>query len=434
MKIDKFILGILGLMPIIETLNGMYSGNHISDLYRILLLILIVCRIMISSYVYLQSIEMISIILFFFLLTCMQFIFLHGQIEAFISDMKTISRIMLAPLYYGYFCICLNKNTLEKRHLQNLLCLYSFLYGTLIIVPYLFGQGFATYDVSGTSFFSSVDEGVGVKGFFIEVNSLSAILISCLLFSGEKIFDKLRMVKIKSSLFYFCIFVINNVALLLVAMKTGVAIVFLYLVIFIIRLLTDKKITFELRRKIMLFIILSMLFSYSCFNTVLLNSIIGAFNRGKYFYNQFGGDVLTFVTSSRSSFLSNTFEAIQDSPYSLFLFLFGGGYWINLAKFYDPFKRVVTEMDWWDFFFSYGISGIAIYLLYFWKGLRNSIILKNRPIKIMLGSLFLYSIFAGHVIFNSMTATFLAICLGYATCNEQNELDRKEDYIDTSNF
>jgi hypothetical protein len=425
MKIEKFTLGVLGMMPLVESLNGAFQGCHVSDLYRIFLLVLI-CISLVRGYFYVQILEMLLLCLFFVFLVLGDYTFLHGQLQFFLSDLKSIFRILLAPVYYVFFNVSILKGRLTRKDLVQLLSFLSILYSVLVIVPSMFGLGFATYDTSGESFFTQLSEGVGSKGYFIEVNSLCAILMGFVVFTGESFFQDLRIsgeqcMKFFECKIHFVGFWLNCISLLLLGTKTGLVFVLTYFCIFILRILGGKKISKHFRIKFSGLILSILLMGYVLFYNTFVDMINGIFGRGEYFYNQFEGNLLTFITSSRSMFLKNTLDAIVSSKGGNYLILFGGGYTINLEHFWDPIRRVVTEMDWCDFFFSYGLVGLISYVFFFRKGLINYFRYINTPVKLLLLLLFIYSIFAGHVLFNSMTATILAICLAYISTDGHKE-------------
>ncbi|EHB6499358.1 beta-carotene 15,15'-monooxygenase, partial [Enterococcus faecalis] len=128
-------------------------------------------------------------------------------------------------------------------------------------------------------------------------------------------------------------------------------------------------------------------------------------------FKLFQGDWLRFLTSSRSEYLKQTFQNIDKSGKGLIITVIGGGYYLNFTNLYEFYKRSVTEMDWFDFYFSYGIVGVIFYIKYLKNGLLNYLFLnKYKQIKIIVTVFLVYSFFAGHIIFNAMTVTILAMC------------------------
>lgn len=431
MKIEKIILGVLGMMPLIETLNGAFQGNHISDMYRILLLVLILFSLM-KDYFYAQFFEMLFLCLFFVFLVFGSYTFFHGQLQFLLSDLKTIFRILLAPLYYVFFNVSILKKLVTRQDLSRLLSCFSILYSVLVIVPCMFGVGFSTYDAQGESFFTALNEGVGAKGYFIEVNSLCAILMASLVFTGESFLQSLCKEKKYymnnfENKIYFIGFWLNCISLILLGTKTGLAFSVVYFIVVVFRVAVSKSFSLNFRIKVLALIMGGLVIVRIFFYDVILGMIEGIWGRSTYFYDQFDGNIITFFTSSRSLFLKNTLDTIVNSEVGNYLILFGGGYTVNFDKFYFPVRRVVTEMDWWDFFFSYGIVGIVSYLSFFRKGLINYFQEENKPIKSVLLVLFVYSIFAGHVLFNSMTATYLAIVLAYMSASSYKTMESEKN-------
>ena len=82
----------------------------------------------------------------------------------------------------------------------------------------------------------------------------------------------------------------------------------------------------------------------------------------------------------------------------------------------DGFKRSIVEMDWFDLYFSLWHRRIHCVFILFVKDAVFSLFFSKRyEMKSMLLIFFMYSFLGGHIIVNSMTATFLAVCLSYSS-------------------
>lgn len=408
-KVNKLIYGLLLIMPIIESFNGYLIGYHISDGYRIILGILIFVYLLTSgSKIDQSSFQAVTVITVFILLTFLQFLLLHGFQTVLKNDLKTVFRIMLLPIYVAYFKKSFSSKDLEKQDIVRLFTAYSVQFMLLIIFPFLFNTGLATYDIYTNSLTSKI--GIGCKGFFIEANSLVAILIAMMAYAGETSWKNFQSMQYVNCTLYLLVCLGNVWALFIVSTKTGIVMAILYVLFFIIRFVIKAKTLFKIRVKMIIFFLALSPF----FVTLIKNSLDDFFIRTKYFYNLFGGDLVRFLTSSRSVYLRLTIKQISSSANESIIDLIGGGYYLSFFKPYEMYKRSVTEMDWFDFCFSYGLTGVIVYASYFKNCIVSYLFLKHTEyIKVVFTIFLIYSFFAGHIFFNSMTATILSLCFVY---------------------
>ncbi|WP_242384810.1 O-antigen ligase family protein [Enterococcus faecalis] len=409
-KINKLIYVLFLFMPVIESFNGYFVYLAISDIYRILINVLIVCSVVIYQKNFYKSVvDAILLVSVLIVLTLLQLLLLHGNLVVLKSDLNTIFRIMLFPMYVAYFKVAIKSNWIKINSIINILDAYSIQYMLLVIVPNIFGLGLATYDSTVNSTVTLIsDTSIGNKGYFLEVNSLIAILIAMMIYSGETAW-KGKFYKSFSSYYGFMLLIsLGNIyALFLVATKTGIAMAILYIFFFLIRLLIYTNMLKEIKFLILLFIIIVLFNSGKLLEEMFADVI----KRGMYFFNLFQGDWLRFLTSSRSEYLKQTFQNIDKSGKGLIITVIGGGYYLNFTNLNEFYKRSVTEMDWFDFYFSYGVVGVIFYINYLKNGLLNYLFLnKYKQIKIIVTVFLVYSFFAGHIIFNAMTVTILAMC------------------------
>nr|WP_270286355.1 O-antigen ligase family protein [Enterococcus faecalis] len=413
LKITKLIYGLLLIMPVIESFNGYLIGYHISDVYRIILGVLIFVYLLTSgSKMNQASFQAMAVITVFLLLTFLQFLLLHGFQTVLKNDLKTVFRVMLLPLYVAYFKQSFSNKDLEKQDIVRLFTAYSVQFMLLVIFPFLFNTGLATYDLQTNSL--TAKTGVGCKGFFIEVNSLVAILIAMMAYAGETSWKNFQSTQYVNCILYLVVSLGNAWALFIVSTKTGIVMAILYELFFIIRFVIMAKMLFKFR------VIIAILFlMLAPFFVVLIKDFLGDFFiRTKYFYNLFGGDWVRFLTSSRSVYLSLTIKQISGSINELIIDLIGGGYYLSFFKPYEMYKRTVIEMDWFDFYFSYGLVGVFVYVSYLKNSIVSYLFFKHAEcIKVIFTIFLVYSFFAGHIFFNSMTATILSMCIVYFEYN-----------------
>lgn len=415
LRLNKVILIVFLLMPIVESLNGYYHGNGLSNIYRFILLLLIIVYFIrygqrISGYV-----------LNFMFITCtllvilgIQFIWFHKNEGIFLADIKSILRILLAPLYFVFFYEGLRSRDISYEDLRQLLIGYSLLYSLLVIIPYLQGSGFVSYDFDGNGLMSKSTDvnGIGCKGYFIELNSLIAILSACAFFIKNMILKFLVNKQTNYLIIVTITYILLLASLFITATKLGIFLALLCAAILIIQILRCKIAT---KQKLIIVLVISTFLILLSF--LLKNLFTEVFSRLSYFYGKSDGNILNVITSNRFSYLSESLMQIDESGHSLFIHFFGAGYYSSFAL--NGFNRNIVEMDWFDLYFSYGIIGFMTYV-YFFKDIVFSLFFsKHNEMKIMLLIFFVYSFLGGHILVNSMTATFLAICLSYSS--EVNE-------------
>ncbi|WP_371300372.1 hypothetical protein [Enterococcus hirae] len=326
------------------------------------------------------------------------------------ADIKSVLRILLAPMYLVFFYEALHAKDISRTDLKHLLIGYSLLYSLLVVIPYLQGTGYVSYDFDGNGLMSKSSEvkGIGCKGYFIELNSLIAILSACSFFIKNMIIKFINKKQSNQLLLATVIYILLIAALFITATKLGIALAFLCSGILIIQILQCNIIT-----KQKLFIVLFISSFLVILRLLLGNLFTEVLSRLDYFYGQSDGDLLNVITSNRYSYLIESLKEIDQSGHSTFIDFFGAGYYSSFSL--NGFKRSIVEMDWFDLYFSYGIFGFASYLYFFKDAVFALFSSKRNEMKSMLLIFLLYSFLGGHIIVNSMTATFLAICLSYSS-------------------
>lgn len=411
LRLNKVILIVFLLMPIIESLNGYYYGKGISDGYRLLLLGLIISYFMrfgqrLSCYM----LKLMFITCTLLVLLIIQFLWFHKNQGILMADIKSILRILLAPIYFVFFYEALRSKDISYIDLRNLLLGYSLLYSLLVVIPYLQGGGFVSYDFDGNGLMAKTAEvkGIGCKGYFIELNSLIAILSACAFFIKNMILKFIKKKQTNWLILTTITYILLIAALFITATKLGIVLAFLCSGILIIQILQCQILV-----KQKLFIVLFISSFLIILRVLLGNLFTEVLSRLDYFYGQSDGDILNVITSNRFSYLTESLQQIDQSGHSLFIDFFGAGYYSSFSL--DGFKRSIVEMDWFDLYFSYGIVGFTAYLYFFKDAVFSLFFSKRYEMKSMLLIFFMYSFLGGHIIVNSMTATFLAVCLSYSS-------------------
>ena len=291
--------------------------------------------------------------------------------------------------YLPFFIIFFSNYNNEKINNDLVLKLY-FIYLNLIIIPYFLGIG---YSVS--EFYK---EKIGYLGLFYGGNEISAILICLLPISLKTLKDKNQIIKIIFIIeLFMCTYLIGTKTLMF-----GVLIVFMYF--FILYLKNNFNKFSKLKKFFMITIpsiLLILLVIILPFTPMFKNIITAA----KFFkvdsnnlFSMYGLNKIVF--SGRLGFLEKINDIfINSSILSIFM---GIGKTTLLSV-------KLIEIDILDIFYSIGIIGFVIWLLYMIKGMKS--VKFNSIYKFTFILLIIISIFAGHILTSTNVSIYLALMI-----------------------
>ena len=265
-----------------------------------------------------------------------------------------------------------------------------FIYLNLIIIPYFLGIG---YSVS--EFYK---EKIGYLGLFYGGNEISAILTCLLPISLITLKDKNQIIKIIFIIeLFMCTYLIGTKTLMF-----GVLIVFIY---FIIRYLSCSYKNFSKLKKFIVIIIPILILVSICIiipYTPMFKNIITA---AKFFkvdsnnlFSMYGLNKIVF--SGRLGFLEIINDIFINSPILSIFMGIGKTTLINTK---------LIEIDIFDIFYSIGIIGFVIWILYMIKGMKN--VKLNGIYKFTFILLIIISIFAGHILTSTNVSIYLALII-----------------------
>lgn len=411
--INKIIILLFMIMPIVESLNGFFSGLGLSDIYRLTTVVVISCYFMMKeNLIKKYNIYFLILLSVFMCILVSQFLFFHQNKALLMSDLKSVFRILLAPFYFCYFYEGLSSQEIKREDLKKIILIYGILYSSLIIIPYLCGTGFVSYDIDHNGLMSKASEvqGVGNKGFFIELNSLIAILAANLFFIKNLIISYFNENEIKKAVTTILLYIATLISLFITATKLGILLSIVCSLIFVYQIFCSS-----IKREYKLYFAASIVLLFIAIYIFLGGLITDITNRLNYFSEQSNGSTIDFLTSNRLSYLTKTMYEIDNSTHRFFLYLFGAGYSSPFTPTIDGIKRSIVEIDYFDFLFSYGFFGFISYIAFFKKEVILLFFSKKNEMKSMLIIFLIYSFMGGHIFVNSMTATFLAIFLSYSS-------------------
>ena len=381
---DNFMLIFILIQPFLDALTCIQVKSNFQFLS-----VSVICRgiafVTILIYLIIRKDNRKSILFFiiYFLLSIIYTMLLtNNNINTEITNLFQI-------FYLPFFIIFFSNYNNEKINNDLVLKLY-FIYLNLIIIPYFLGIG---YSVS--EFYK---EKIGYLGLFYGGNEISAILICLLPISLKTLKDKNQIIKIIFIIeLFMCTYLIGTKTLMF-----GVLIVFMYF--FILYLKNNFNKFSKLKKFFMITIpsiLLILLVIILPFTPMFKNIITAA----KFFkvdsnnlFSMYGLNKIVF--SGRLGFLEKINDIfINSSILSIFM---GIGKTTLLSV-------KLIEIDILDIFYSIGIIGFVIWLLYMIKGMKS--VKLNGIYKFTLILLIVISIFAGHILTSTNVSIYLALMI-----------------------
>ena len=393
---NNFILLFILIQPFIDALTCIQIKSNfqflsISVIFRGIAFVTILIYLIIRK----DNRKSILFFIIYFLLSIIYTMLLtNNNINTEITNLFQI-------FYLPFFIIFFSNYNNEKINNDLVLKLY-FIYLNLIIIPYFLGIG---YSVS--EFYK---EKIGYLGLFYGGNEISAILICLLPISLKTLKDKNQIIKIIFIIeLFMCTYLIGTKTLMF-----GVLIVFMYF--FILYLKNNFNKFSKLKKFFMITIpsiLLILLVIILPFTPMFKNIITAA----KFFkvdsnnlFSMYGLNKIVF--SGRLGFLEKINDIfINSSILSIFM---GIGKTTLLSV-------KLIEIDILDIFYSIGIIGFVIWILYMIKGMKS--VKFNGIYKFTFILLIIISIFAGHILTSTNVSIYLAlmIILNKNKKEEENE-------------
>lgn len=381
---DNFMLIFILIQPFLDALTCIQVKSNFQFLS-----VSVICRgiafVTILIYLIIRKDNRKNILFFiiYFLLSIIYTMLLtNNNINTEITNLFQI-------FYLPFFIIFFSNYDNEKINNDLVLKLY-FIYLNLIIIPYFLEIG---YSVS--EFYK---EKIGYLGLFYGGNEISAILTCLLPISLKTLKDKNQIIKIIFIIeLFMCTYLIGTKTLML-----GVLIVFMYF--FILYLKNNFNKFSKLKKFFMITIpsiLLILLVIILPFTPMFKNIITAA----KFFkvdsnnlFSMYGLNKIVF--SGRLGFLEKINDIfINSSILSIFM---GIGKTTLLSV-------KLIEIDILDIFYSIGIIGFVIWLLYMIKGMKS--VKFNGIYKFTFILLIIISIFAGHILTSTNVSIYLALMI-----------------------
>lgn len=393
-RLDQVLLVMASLVVFIDWINGLFwhtlgSSYGVAALFKAVLLLGIIVR----GWQLCRKALLAPLLLMTLMLLGPLYVYgLTGRFGLW-QDAQLIAKSGALLLALAYFMALA-----RQQPLRFLRWLDRFVIASYLLLLVNFGLGLA--GLGGTAY-QPMDEVaqkfLGVKGFFISTNELSALLLvlSCWLL--------LRAWQVRR----WCYPLICFSSLLMAGLmltKTGLFGSVL-LMVCIPLLLTPRAYYRHLyqqyrRRLLVLAVALLAMLILLLANLTNLLQWVGIYDKLMFSYQQRG--VAGIVLSSRDYYLVRNFTTVSEH-YPEWLQLFGVGQsGVSLLL-----KKYFIELDLFDLLLFYGLAGVLLYALCFWRIMlvtvhRLTSSSAAAPVLLLNILLLLVSLLAGHVITSGM--------------------------------
>lgn len=393
-RLDRVLLLLTSMVVLIDWLNGVLwytlgASYSLAALFKAILLVGFIAR----SWQLCRTELYAPIVLMLLMLPGPLYVALLNDQLFIWQDLQLIAKagaLLIALTYFSAFA--------RKDPAAFLRWLDWFVLGGYALLLVNFCLGLAGYgDTAYQPMEEVAQKFLGVKGFFISTNELSALLLvlSCWLL--------LRTWQVKR----WCYPLVSLASLLMAGLmltKTGLF-GSLSLIILIPFLLTPRhSYRYVLRHYwrrllILALVLLSLLLALVLHFTALLQWV-GIYDKLLFAYQQRG--LAGIILSSRDYYLLRNFTAVSEH-YAEWLQLFGvgqGGVQLLLKKYF-------IELDLFDLLLFYGLAGALLYVLSFWRILWLTASRLPRasaaaPVLLLNALLLVVSLLAGHVLTSGM--------------------------------
>lgn len=394
-----FVLGIFYIAPAIDSITGYFMGvsgeeNAISKVYRIIAFIVLYFAYFKAAgmnkvtYQILLSVYSILLLIYYLLLG-----------GSFVIDCSYVIK-----LFYPIILIAMSKILYEKQQLgvasiNKIINYYSFIYPASIIILAILGIGHSAYGGSVSN---------GHMGLFSGGNEISIVL--AILF----MIDMQRLYTSKTNKKFVVYVVLLGFSLLMTQTKTSYIVVTATIVLFIVKKI--RKNPQNIYRNIMLVIIIAMCITLYFY--VQQDQVMIMISRLTFKYHQLDHSFLNMLFSNRQNkILPIMKENFTFNIKGIQNFLFGSGFYLQvLEKQNNTFGLV--EMDLVDILFQNGFIMLCIVLRFYWRIVKQAI--KSRDIFMLFVYIMalIYAAFAGHVLYNPLSSTTLALLCIYVYANK----------------
>lgn len=378
------------MTPIIDNFVGYImntSGEEtsISKIFR-MIFILILLLAMFSALGKNDIILIISLLSYVIILPLLYSV-LNDSSDSIMTDILYLFKLLF-PIMYIFAVMALNEKGYPIKSINlHLLRYFSVIYPISVIIPMILDGGYKSYG------------SIGVRGLFSSGNEISIVL-------GVMFIVNYAFMRKKVTFFNVIMTIISAIIGILTASK-AIIIIYLLFGLFIV----FKKQNAKIKNIVIIITVFGLLFFVM--NNFFYDEIIIFIDRMKFRYEQLGNSFWNVLFSNRNLKILPNFENNYLSSNGIFYFLFGRGsfyhiYTTRYSKYISASGLV--EMDFFDLLLQNGIIMFVIVVTFYYKVFKRKV--KDElysMIKFSSFVMFLFSFMAGHVLYNPLSSTVLAL-------------------------
>ncbi len=312
---------------------------------------------------------------------------IHHQLPGFFVGInysfKTVYAIMLCLVLYNF----IHTQRLSSEELLIMIRTTVLLYALVIIVPSIFGLGVSTYGKNSTTW--------GKIGFLASGNGAGAVMGMGSLISLFVYLQRKRTADL-------WVYIVTIITCYIIATKGTL----LFTAVNLLLVFWYMKWRYKLLSVLLVFGLISVL------SDQIIGILLQSIDVIKFRYERAPNFIL-FLTSGRIDYLSYALEQYNLDGFSVFRIFFGLGAYQSFRatdfNFASGSSQYYLEAELFDVFFIYGVAGVVFYLFFFlfpfWNGIKN----KNFFLVIPWMLCAIYSMFAGHMLFNGMSILVIVV-------------------------
>ncbi|QRZ33788.1 O-antigen ligase family protein [Lactococcus lactis] len=387
----KFCLTLIGLTPLIDTLNGYVaiyhndSGNFFFQSIRLFLFALILFSLSrLDMKLFLQSIFVTVLLI---LITFVQTAILL-DLDYFSLSLSYAIKVSLYFSVFNFLGYLINKKYYQMQVIKSIRT-FSYLMPIVVIIPNILGISRSTYGSIG----------VGNAGLFIANNASGIALIISTFILLLLSMSKTKLIRTDIIFLFFCF-----IALYQQSLRSGYMIIILGLLLILGKLFfASKKLTIsKLTFLTFLLLVIFLCIAYIIQNQNIILSFFSGFNqRQEFLSTTTNNSILGTLTSGRIDKLFYILNIWPNFSYILWIIGVGQGYLSSVIG-------QISEMDFFDMYFYFGIIGWYVSYFKTWQFISgNDFRLWTKMAKFLFLLSIFYSLFGGHVYWEIISSTSL---------------------------
>lgn len=397
MSFQKLIVIMFSVLPIIDSINGIFIRNNIpsiGSIYKILIMIILAIPIIREKKIDTGLFNaLIGVVVYILSSMTLNYCIFKEPFISLDFPIKLIFNVLM-------FILLLQNIWNDRIKGKDVYTIFNnnvYLMIGSMLIPYILGMGETIY--SGN---------IGYKGFFYSQNELNASLIVLFYFCLYKVIQKFNLISFCQLVGIFLCVIMMSTKSSLIACAVGMG-------LFLINCL--KRFDARLKLITVVSAVIALFVGYG----FIVQKIQAAMTRQVSLFSMYGSDLLATLTSGRVYLIEEAWVQLWESPSYFIQLVIGNGF----------ISTELVEMDLIDIFFYLGSAGaiIAIFiLLWIYIYSRNNLS-KDKSCIRAIGYLLIiaFSCIAGHVLFMAVSGSyFIMYCCFIMTYSDENEVDYEQ--------